>query len=62
MGIDISDIKKVIYWWLPTNKEYVQETGRCGRDGEQAQALLCLGKGTSTKHADASHLDIDFVI
>ena len=48
MGIDIPDIRQVIHWGLPSNKEeYVQETGRCGRDGEPAQAILYQGRGIS---------------
>ena len=52
MGIDCPDIRQVIHWGLPTNKEeYVQETGRCGRDGQPAEAVLYRGKGG--RHTDS---------
>lgn len=44
LGIDCSDIRQVIHWGSPSNPEqYVQESGRAGRDGEQAQAVLYYG-------------------
>lgn len=46
MGIDCRDIRRVIHWGAPsTLEEYVQETGRAGRDGEQAEAILYKGVG-----------------
>ena len=48
MGIDCPDISKVIHYGPPDNiEQYVQETGRAGRNGESATALLlngCPGK------------------
>lgn len=45
LGVDCADIRSVIHWGLPnTIEEYVQETGRAGRDGECAEAVLYQGK------------------
>ena len=44
MGLDCSDIRRVIHWGPPTDVDsYIQETGRAGRDGKQATALLYYG-------------------
>lgn len=41
MGIDCPDIHRVIHWGTPEDVEqYVQETGRAGRDGNSPQAIL----------------------
>ena len=41
MGVDIRCIQKVIYVTPPyTIQAYFQETGRAGRDGESATAIL----------------------
>ena len=38
MGIDIPDI---IHWGIPSSEEqYVQKTGRAGRDGKNATAII----------------------
>ena len=51
MGIDCPDIRRIVHWGIPsTMEEYVQETGRCGRDGNPSTAILYEGKGG--KHAD----------
>ena len=46
MGVDCPNIRRIIHWGLPTTlEEYVQETGRSGRDGENAVAILYRGVG-----------------
>ena len=44
MGIDCRNIRKVIHFGTPgTIEEYIQETGRAGRDGQPAKACLFYG-------------------
>ena len=41
MGIDCSDIHRIIHWGTPQDiEQYVQETGRAGRDDESSEAML----------------------
>ena len=41
MGLDVSDVRLTIHWQSPSSVEdYLQEFGRCGRDGKQALAVL----------------------
>jgi len=42
MGIDCSDIRTVVHFG--TVEEYVQESGRAGRDGNSATASILYGK------------------
>ena len=41
LGVDYPDIARVINWGTPnTVEELVQQTGRAGRDGSDADAIL----------------------
>ena len=41
LGIDISNITRIINWGAPnTIEELVQQTGRAGRDGRAVDAIL----------------------
>ena len=41
MGIDCPDICRIVHWGTPEDTEqYVQETGRAGRDNNPSQAVL----------------------
>ena len=50
LGLDCPDVRYVIHWGPPGNIEaYLQETGRAGRDGLHADAILYYGPGQLRK-------------
>ena len=52
LGVDCPNIRRIIHWGFPsTLEEYVQETGRSGRDGEAAKVIVYRGVGA--RHATA---------
>ena len=41
LGLDCPNVRKIIHWGPPSDvEEYLQETGRAGRDGESSTAIL----------------------
>ena len=55
LGVNIPDISRIINWGLPQNLEdLVQESGRAGRNGSQAQAIL-YHRGSAIKASKLEH-------
>ena len=51
MGINITNIRRIIHYGPSRNiEEYVQESGRGGRDGEQCHAVLYVYPGCTRGH------------
>ena len=51
MGIDCPDARCVVHWGSSSNLEsYLQETGRAGRDGQPAAAVLFFDKSDFGQH------------
>ena len=58
MGIDKSNVKTIIHLHLPQNLEnYYQESGRAGRNGEKAFAIL-LNNPSDILHAEAQFISV----
>ncbi|MGV3697833.1 RecQ family ATP-dependent DNA helicase [Flavobacterium sp.] len=58
MGIDKANVRTIIHLHLPQNLEnYYQETGRAGRNGEKAFAVL-LNNPSDVLHAEAQFLSV----
>lgn len=56
MGIDTPDIRYVVHWGPPQDVEqYVQATGRAGRDGNTSFAILLYSKGLK-RHVEEAML------
>ena len=57
LGLDCPNVRFVVHWGPPANAEaYLQETGRAGRDGTQAQAILYHGPGQLRKDMVEEHM------
>ena len=59
MGVDCPNIRKIYHWGSPSDiEEYVQETGRAGRDGENARGTIFEGRvGRHTSREIKNYLD-----
>ena len=54
LGIDTPDIRYVVHWGPPEDiEQYVQATGRAGRDGKLSHAIMLFNRGLK-RYADES--------
>ena len=59
LGLDCPNVRRVIHWGPPSDlEEYVQETGRGGRDGESCIAMLYYNNTDFTFVAEDSSMKI----
>ena len=57
MGINVKDIRTVINYGVPTSLEdFVQESGRAGRDGADAESILYHSKALQGRGTDTAML------
>ena len=60
MGVDCSDIRRIIHWEMPcTLKEYIQETGRSGRDVLPSEAILYRGQRSRYASTEAANYELN---
>ena len=53
MGIDVANVRLVVHGWMPRRmRDYVQESGRAGRDGQASQAIVVCGRMHKDGKAD----------
>ena len=57
LGIDVPDIRCVVNFGTPSSVEdFVQESGRAGRDGEAAKSILYYTSKLKNRHTDDAML------
>ena len=60
MGVNLKNIRKVIHIGLPSNlSEWIQESGRAGRDGQSAEAYLFVNENEDLKKNGYWIKDVD---
>ena len=57
LGVNIKDIRTVINYGIPRSiEEFIQESGRAGRDGEAAESILYHSRALQHRNTDAAML------
>ena len=60
MGVNLKNIRKVIHIGLPSNlSEWIQESGRAGKDGQSAEAYLFVNENEDLKKNGYWIKDVD---